>query len=115
MTADVSINKSTNGAVEISLHKNGKQIKSLQLFRDEWEDLLDQIAGSFVARDVHGPYNDPILVMIAKYRRLHNAGSNCTPVAALLEVAERIREDPDGFVQKEKLEGMMEIVARKRP
>jgi hypothetical protein len=115
MTAKVTINKINNGVIEISLHKNGTKIKSFSLFQAEWEDLLDQIAGSFVARDTRGPYNDPILVVIAKYRRLHNAGCNCTPLAALLEVIEQIREDPDEFVRKEKLEQMMEIVVRKRP
>ena len=105
--ADVIITEGTAGLMEISLQKCGREIKSVRFMKPEWDSLVEQITISV-------PTNaNPIDVVTARYRRLHNAGCNCTPLAQLLETVAQIKEDPDGFVQKEKLEGMMAIVVRK--
>jgi hypothetical protein len=103
------VSEGTAGLMEISLHKDGRQIKNIRFMREEWEDLVRQI---ILSESEDEPYTDPILVVVARYRRLHNAGANCTPIANLLETIAQIREDPDGFVRKEKLEKMMEIVVK---
>ena len=39
------ISKQVSGLVDITLYKNGRELKSIRLMSDEYEDLVKQIKG----------------------------------------------------------------------
>jgi hypothetical protein len=103
MTAQVVISEGTGGLMVIELIKNGRALRSMRFMSDEWEDLVKQIASTKHT-------TEPIDVLMAKYRRLHNAGMNCTPLAQLLESMRDAKEDPEGMIEREQLQKMMEVI-----
>jgi hypothetical protein len=106
MTAQVIISEGTAGLMEIELVRGDRVLKSIRFMAEEWEDLKRQISQP-TKKEI-----EPINVAIAKYRRLHNSGANCTPIPALLDDLRRIKEDPEDVVEREKLQKMMEVVER---
>ena len=101
MTAQVIISEGTGGLMVIELVKGDRLLTQIRFMQEEWEDLVKQLS----KKDI-----EPMDVVIAKFRRLHNSGVNCIPIPSLLESIRDAKADPKGMIERESLQTMMERI-----